>query len=241
VWIGHSSDQAPQDFSVLDDDALKRFLQQAGASAAAITTTTTTATPATTAGMNHEELVSAARSSRGAWEVERIVVGCSLPEQVLRVQKSDRTDPVVLKAAWKKLAFQVHPDRCSAEGASVAMAIAKDAFDILAWRAEQYQAEAAFARENETKKTKTHAAAKIATVGASEQNKSNTILDKTDMAKSSRPLSAPTDILPGGHSNGSASVLPPQPPLKLRVKLKVAVKKLETPKPLSSSSFPPEV
>jgi DnaJ-class molecular chaperone len=176
--------------------------------------------------MNHAELVTTAQNSKAAWEVERIVVGCSLPEQILRVQKSDCTDPVLLKAAWKKVAFQVHPDRCSADGASVAMAIAKDAFDILAWRAEQYQAAAAFAlAQNDGSKahtTTTHlgAASTGTAAGAggggdtSHNNNNNNNLAKPPP----RPLSAPAEIVAGGvGSSGSG----PQPPMKVRVKLKV--------------------
>jgi hypothetical protein len=234
VWAGHSSDQPPRDFSALDDDALRRFLQQAGSSPPLSPGATG---PLSIAAMNHEELVATARSSRAAWEVERIVVGCSLPEQILRVQKSDCTDLVMLKAAWKRLALSVHPDRCSAEGASVAMAIAKDAFDMLTWRAEQYQAAAAFTAQNDGSKAHTAGPAAasstmIATAGvgktaAGTHSPSKTLAEgvgpdaeKDNMAKLLRPLSAPAETALAGGS---------QQPLKVRVKLKV--KKAETAKP----------
>jgi hypothetical protein len=207
VWVGHSSDHAPQDFSILDDDALRRFLQQAGSMSPPKSSPTTPSLLSIEA-MSHEELVATARSVKGAWEVERVVVGCSLPEQILRVKKSECTDPVLLKAAWKKLALQIHPDRSKVELASVAVAIAKDAFDILAWRAEQYQAAG----------------------GAS--NKTENGGTSNSMAKAPPgPLSTPSEIAAAGGTNNTG----PQPPMKVRVKLKV--KQVDsTAKPTSSAS-----
>jgi hypothetical protein len=224
VWVGHSSDHAPQNFSTLDDDALRRFIQQAGYSPPLPQTVAGEAvTPLSIAAMSHNELVTTAQGAKSAWEVERIVVGCSLPEQILRVQKSDCTDPLLLKAAWKKLAFQVHPDRCSADGASIAMAIAKDAFDILAFRAEQYQAAAAFALSqngNDAGRlahTTTHLGATSTGAGAPSDVHGN----NNSLNPASRPLSAPAEIVAGGSTTNDI-----QPPLKVRVKLKV--KKVDT-------------
>lgn len=222
VWVGHSSDRAPDDFSALDDEALKRFLQQAGSSIAG------SPPPTGAAATSREELVAAARSSKGAWEVERIVVGCSLPEHVLRIQKNDWKDPLLLKAAWKKLAFQVHPDRCSADGASIAMAIAKDAYDILAWRAERYQATAEVDRNLSKTHTTTHAAAQTTgtVAGINSSFKGGVAdIDGNDVAKPLRPLSAPSEMIAGGVHGGPSGLMPQQPPLKVRVKLKVKVKK----------------
>jgi len=212
VWVGYSSDRAPEDFSALDDDALQRFIQQAGSS---ITTQ-----PLSVAAMSREELVAMARSSRGAWEVERIVVGCSLPEHILRVQKSECTDPLLLKTAWKKIVFLVHPDRCWADGANVAMAIAKDAFDILAWRAEQYQAKAEFDKKlSKTTSTSQTAAQTTGTAAGiyPSSNKGEANIDSSDGVKPMRPLSAPAEKKAGG-VQGPSSLMPPS---KVRVKLKV--------------------
>jgi len=213
VWVGHSSDRTPEDFSMLDNDALKKFIQQAGSP---ISTQ-----PLSVAAMTRNELLDTARSSKGAWEVERIVVGCALPEHILRVQTSDCTDPLLLKAAWKRLAFLVHPDRCWAEGASVAMAIAKDAFDILAWRAEQYQAKAEFDKNLSEMPTTTDIAAGL----YPSSNKGVADIDANDAANPVRPLSASADMIAGGVRGGPSGLsmlsMPQQPPLKVRVKLKV--------------------
>lgn len=125
LWEGHSAESAPHDFASLSDSALLLFLQQAGV----------LLSPNESDTMSHERLVEIAAASRAAWEVERIIVGCSIPEDILRVPRGC-TDLAALKAAWKKLAFHVHPDKCPAEGAADAMAIAKDAFELLVLRAD---------------------------------------------------------------------------------------------------------
>ena len=151
VWINHSADHAPVDFNLLSPDALKLFLQQAHTT----TTAAAAAAPRPAPGEVKQQqdqlqqlqcidnnnnmfaaLVAAAHACRTSWEVERIVVGCALPEDVLRVPRGC-SDCSVLKGAWKKVALVVHPDRCAAEGAADAMAIAKDAFELLMMRAEK--------------------------------------------------------------------------------------------------------
>lgn len=120
VWQGFQSWMPPQHLDTLTTDELRRFLQQAGRPADQ------------TAG--REALLTAAHTARSAWEVERIVVGCGMPEDVLRVARGC-VDPVALKAAWRKVAMAVHPDKCHADGAADAMAIAHDAYEMLALRA----------------------------------------------------------------------------------------------------------
>lgn len=50
---------------------------------------------------------------RGAWEVERVIVACTWPEEVLRVPRKC-VDAALLKAAYRRVSMAVHPDKCSA-------------------------------------------------------------------------------------------------------------------------------
>lgn len=53
--------------------------------------------------------------------MERVIVACTWPEEVLRVPRKC-TDAAALKAAYRRVSIAVHPDKCSAgEDAVVAV------------------------------------------------------------------------------------------------------------------------
>lgn len=195
VWAGYTAAAPPQDFSALSDADLRLFLAQAGMA------------PAGEVPESHEELVAAARAARGAWEVARVVVGCTAPEDVLRVSKDACGDMGALRAAWKRVALVLHPDKCAAEGAEVAMAIAKDAFELLALRAGGEAAE----RPVPSGQNGAAAGAGAGRAGSG----------AGEAAAAGGPYG-------GGSGDGRVEVragtagLPPQQPLKVRVKLKAA-------------------
>ncbi|KAL4458869.1 hypothetical protein ABPG75_013734 [Micractinium tetrahymenae] len=130
AWQGFQTSEAPPDLAAASEEQLRRFLQQAGWAAEAAL-----ALP------DREALVGAARSARGAWEVERIMA-CTWPEEVLRVPRKCR-DPALLKTAWRRCSMAVHPDKCSAVGASDAMSILTDCYTVLSAAAASGRAPAA--------------------------------------------------------------------------------------------------
>lgn len=189
AWAGHAAATSPTDFAALGDGELRAFLAQAGA--------------VCEGPLDHDELAAAARAARAAWEVRRVVVGCAAPEDVLRVPREARGDMAALRAAWKRLALVLHPDKCAAEGAEVAMAIAKDAFELLALRAGGEAAE------------------RPAPAG-----QSGAVAGRDGGSGGGE---APAGGAAGGGTGdgrvevrAGAAGLPPQPPLKVRVKLKAA-------------------
>ena len=138
-WSGCAADYAPTDFNALSIDQLLCFLKQANANLDGDgSTTAPVPTRISTPTRTKEELVELAKRYRSAWEVERIVVGCTRPEDILRVPPSPSAqyDVTTLRAAFKKVAMTIHPDKCRGvgEGASVAMAITKDALELLMLR-----------------------------------------------------------------------------------------------------------
>ncbi|PRW60148.1 Purple acid phosphatase 15 [Chlorella sorokiniana] len=119
IWLGYQTAEPLADLAAASGDQLRRFLQQAGWPAEAAA-----ALP------DQDVLAAAVRSARGAWEVERVIVACTWPEEVLRVPRKC-TDAAVLKAAYRRVSMAVHPDKCSAEGASDAMSIVADCYATL--------------------------------------------------------------------------------------------------------------
>ena len=118
VWQGYQSAESPADCASCTRDQLARFLLQAGWAGGS---------PEAVGLLSQEEMVAAAREARHQWEVERIMLACEWPEQVLRVPRGC-TDPTVLRAAWRRVSMAVHPDKSRAEGASDAMSIVVDCF-----------------------------------------------------------------------------------------------------------------
>ncbi|PSC76948.1 50S ribosomal L9 [Micractinium conductrix] len=118
VWQGFQTAEVPSDLGAASEEQLRRFLQQAGWAAEAAA-----ALP------DHESLVAAAHAARGAWSVERIMA-CTWPEEVLRVPRKC-ADVAVLRAAYRRCSMAVHPDKCTAQGASDAFAILGDCYNVL--------------------------------------------------------------------------------------------------------------
>lgn len=122
IWQGFEMAEAPSDFGACSEEDLVRFLRQAGRSPSS---SSYGGRP-----LAGGELVSAAREARNAWEVERIMVACQWPQEVLRVTRE--AEHAALKAAYRRVSMQVHPDKNTAVGASDAMSIVADAFNMLA-------------------------------------------------------------------------------------------------------------
>jgi hypothetical protein len=102
--------EAPADFNACSEGELRRFLAQAGRGDAA--------PGASMEGpLSAVDLAAAARECRNAWEVERIMVACQWPQEVLRVPR--HAEPVVLKAAYRRVSIAVHPDKNMAGGAAM--------------------------------------------------------------------------------------------------------------------------
>ncbi|KAL4859135.1 Huntingtin-interacting protein K [Chlorella vulgaris] len=119
IWQGFQTAEAPPDMAAAGEEQLQRFLLQAGW------------TPEAVWGLaGHEALVEAARASRGAWEVDRVIVACVWPEEVLRVPRRC-SDTTLLRTAYKRVSMAVHPDKCHAVGASDAQSIVSDCYAML--------------------------------------------------------------------------------------------------------------
>ncbi|EFN53351.1 hypothetical protein CHLNCDRAFT_137085 [Chlorella variabilis] len=131
VWQGFQTSEAPADMAAATDEQLQRFLHQAGWAQEAVWSLA-----------DREALVLAARVSRGAWEVERVIVACVWPEEVLRVPRKCG-DPSALRAAYRRVSMAVHPDKCGAAGASDAMSIVADCYAMLVHAASGGKAAAA--------------------------------------------------------------------------------------------------
>lgn len=58
---------------------------------------------------------------RGAWEVDRVIVACVWPEEVLRVPRRC-SDTALLRTAYKRVSMAVHPDKCHAGEVEVEVA-----------------------------------------------------------------------------------------------------------------------
>ncbi|GAB4821714.1 hypothetical protein N2152v2_008760 [Parachlorella kessleri] len=121
IWQGFQTAEAPSDFSTCSEDQLRRFLQQAGRTLSALDLLASAG--------DTGQLVGAAREARNAWEVERIMVACQWPQEVLRVPR--HSDAATLKTAYRRVSMAVHPDKNTVAGASDAMSIVADAYNML--------------------------------------------------------------------------------------------------------------
>ena len=115
AWQGWQTAEAPASFGSCTREQLARFLEQAGWGGDGSTHDAGRC-------LSHEALAAAARDARPQWEVDRILLACSWPEEVLRVPRGC-ADAALLKAAWRRVSVGVHPDRNRAEGANDAMAV----------------------------------------------------------------------------------------------------------------------
>ena len=173
---------------------------------------------------SHEHLVEIACTARAAWEVERIIVGCALPEDILRVPRGSRTDLTVLKAAWKKLAFHVHPDKCRAVGSADAMAIARDAFELLMLRADVSNSEEHIKLAGIQGNTSSYRNSASGNTTADFKPYGPPVHGTEDLgATEDSRCKISTEV--GRSEDYKLPPLPPQP-LKVRVKLKAVAKKV---------------
>ena len=103
---GFQTAEAPSDFGACSEDQLRRFLQQAGRTSSALDLLASAG--------DTGQLAGAAREARNAWEVERIMVACQWPQEVLRVPR--HSDAAILKTAYRRVSMAVHPDKNTAGG-----------------------------------------------------------------------------------------------------------------------------